>query len=158
MVELQIRQVAAHRKTKLMLFFKLFLVFIHFIWPLVQYNVGKLQYVSQHQLYFISRGQPPWQPLGNPRFPLAKPSKQSQQITKYLYIQSTKVYVFSSELELPQPLSRKRVCPPPGPKGGGGHTPAAKGVGEFQFRRLERKLSTLCLYYVQQLASLVAIW
>ncbi len=32
----------------------------------------------------------------------------------------------------------------PPPKGGGGaHSPAAVGVGESQFRRLEKKLSTL---------------
>ncbi len=43
----------------------------------------------------------------------------------------------SSELGLPQPLSRKRVCPPPPA------LPAAKGVEEPQFRRLEKKLSTL---------------
>ncbi len=31
---------------------------------------------------------------------------------------------------------------------GGGHSPAAKGVGELQFRRLEKKLRTLpTLYY-----------
>jgi hypothetical protein len=39
---------------------------------------------------------------------------------KYLYIQSTTVYVSSSELGLPQPPSRKRVCPLPRTKGGGG--------------------------------------
>ena len=33
-------------------------------------------------------------------------------------------------------------CAPP-PKGGGAHSPAAKGVGESQFRRLEKKLRTL---------------
>jgi hypothetical protein len=33
----------------------------------------------------------------------------------------------------PTPFSRKRVCPPPVPKGGGAHSPAAKGVGESQF-------------------------
>ncbi len=44
--------------------------------------------------------------------------KLSVYITKYLYMQSTTVYVPSSELELPQPISRKRVCPPKG----GGHT------------------------------------
>jgi hypothetical protein len=27
--------------------------------------------------------------------------------------------------------------------GGGAHSPAAKGVGELQFRRLEKRLSTL---------------
>ncbi len=52
-------------------------------------------------------------------------------------------YIPSSELGLPQPLSRKRVCPPPEPKGGGAHSPAAKGVGESRFRWLEKKLSTL---------------
>jgi hypothetical protein len=43
----------------------------------------------------------------------------------------------------PLPLARVTPPPPP-PKGGGGaHSPAAKGVGESQFRRLEKKLSTL---------------
>jgi hypothetical protein len=36
------------------------------------------------------------------------------------------------------------VCPPPVPKGGGAHSPAAKGVGESQFQRLEKRLA-LCL-------------
>ncbi len=44
----------------------------------------------------------------------------------------------------PTPLSRQRVCPSPRTKGGGGaHSPAGEGVGEFQFRRLKKKLSTL---------------
>jgi hypothetical protein len=46
----------------------------------------------------------------------------------------------------PHPLSRKRVCcaPPPGTKRGGvAHSPAGEGVGESQFQRLEKKLSTL---------------
>ncbi len=43
-----------------------------------------------------------------------------------------------------QPLSRQRVCLPPEPGGGGGaHSPAGDGLGEFQVRRLEKKLSTL---------------
>ncbi len=33
---------------------------------------------------------------------------------------------------------------PPVPKGGGAHSPAAKGVGESQFQRLEKRLA-LCL-------------
>jgi hypothetical protein len=33
---------------------------------------------------------------------------------------------------------------PPGPKGGGAHPPAPKGVGEFQFRRWRKSLA-LCL-------------
>ncbi len=52
------------------------------------------------------------------------------------------VYVLSSELELSQPLSRQRVCPSPR-RGGGAHTPVGEGLGESQFRRLEKKLSTL---------------
>ncbi len=56
--------------------------------------------------------------------------------------------VTSSELGLPHPLSRKRVCPT-GTKGERGtqntptHSPACEGVEEFQFGRLEKKLSTL---------------
>ncbi len=34
--------------------------------------------------------------------------------------------------------------PEPNPRtGGGGHSPAGEGLGETQFRRLEKKLSTL---------------
>ncbi len=45
----------------------------------------------------------------------------------------------------PSPQASVPSPPPPGPKGGGPHSPAAKGVGESQFRRLEKKLSTLPL-------------
>jgi hypothetical protein len=40
--------------------------------------------------------------------------------TKYVYIKSTTEYVPSSELGLPQPLARQRVCP--SPQNRGGHT------------------------------------
>ncbi len=43
----------------------------------------------------------------------------------------------------PTPLAAGECSLPPGPKGGGAHSPAAKGIGESQFRRLEKKLSTL---------------
>ncbi len=36
------------------------------------------------------------------------------------------------------------MCPPPRTKGWGAHSPAAKGVGESQFQRLEKRLA-LCL-------------
>ncbi len=39
--------------------------------------------------------------------------------TRYIYMQSTTVYVPSSELGLPQPLSLKRVFPPPHQRVGG---------------------------------------
>jgi hypothetical protein len=43
---------------------------------------------------------------------------------------------------LPTPLSPARVPLPPEP-GEGDHSPASEGLGESQFRRLEKKLSTL---------------
>ncbi len=42
---------------------------------------------------------------------------------------------------LPPPLSPASVTLPPEP-GGGAHSPAGEGLGESQFRRLEKKLST----------------
>jgi hypothetical protein len=64
--------------------------------------------------------------------------------TKYVYIKSTTVYVPSSELGLSQPVSRQRVCPSSPNRGrGGAHSPAGEWLGESQFRRLEKKLSTL---------------
>ena len=44
----------------------------------------------------------------------------------------------------PTPLAASECALPPGPKGGGAHSPAAKGVGESQFQRLEKRLA-LCL-------------
>jgi hypothetical protein len=43
----------------------------------------------------------------------------------------------------PTPLAASECALPPGPKGGRAHSPAAQGVGESQFLRLEKKLSTL---------------
>ncbi len=64
--------------------------------------------------------------------------------TKYVYIKSTTVYIPSSELGLSQPLSRQLVCPSPrNQRGGGAHSSAGEGLGEYQNRRLEKKLSTL---------------
>ncbi len=49
--------------------------------------------------------------------------------TKFIYTQSTKLYVTSLELGPPHPLSCKSVCPlPPEPKGGGGADSSA-GMG-----------------------------
>jgi hypothetical protein len=67
----------------------------------------------------------------------------SSHKTKYVYKKSTTVYVPSLELVLSQPLSRQRVCPSPQNRGGGAHSPEGEGLGESQFRRLEKKLSTL---------------
>ncbi len=46
-------------------------------------------------------------------------------------------------LDSPNPSPASECDLPPGPKGRGAHSPAAKGVGESKFRRLEKKLSTL---------------
>ncbi len=62
--------------------------------------------------------------------------------TKYIYIQNTTVYVLSLELGLSHPLSRQRVSPSPRYQRGG-ILACGWGVGESQFRRLEKKLSTL---------------
>ncbi len=55
------------------------------------------------------------------------------------------IFVPSSELGLYHPSLASGCAPPPGTKGGGegAHSPAGEGLGESQFRRLERKLSTL---------------
>jgi hypothetical protein len=47
----------------------------------------------------------------------------------------------------PSPLAASECALPPVPKGGGAHSPAAKGVGESQFQRLEKRLA-LCLLCV----------
>ncbi len=50
----------------------------------------------------------------------------------------------------PHPLSRKRVCPPTEPKGGGAHSPAGKGVGGVPIRTTgEKAYSTV--YSVRQI-------
>jgi hypothetical protein len=47
-------------------------------------------------------------------------------------------------IETLPPFSRRRVCPSPrNPRGGGANSPAGEGLGESQFRRLEKKLITL---------------
>ncbi len=47
------------------------------------------------------------------------------------YIEYTEQCMASSELLTPHPLSTQRVCPPPGPKAGGGgtHSPGGDGDG-----------------------------
>ncbi len=56
--------------------------------------------------------------------------------------QSAKLFLQSSELGPPQPLSRQRLFPSPQNRGVGAHSPACEGLGESQFRRLEKKIST----------------
>jgi hypothetical protein len=73
--------------------------------------------------------------------------------TKYSiqYIKSTTVYEMSPRRNWgsPTPSFASECFPPPGSKGGGGgHSPAGKGLGESQFRRLEKSLA-LCLLCVR---------
>jgi hypothetical protein len=49
--------------------------------------------------------------------------------------QSAKLFLQLSELGLPQPLTCRRVCPSPPVLGGGAHSLAIEGLGEFQFWR-----------------------
>ncbi len=53
------------------------------------------------------------------------------------------MYVPSSELGLSHPLSRQRVCHSPPSQRGSTLACAGEGLAESQFRRLEKKLSTL---------------
>ncbi len=46
--------------------------------------------------------------------------------------------------ESPTPSLANECAPPPGTKGGGGHSLAVEGLGESQFRGLEKSL-VLCL-------------
>jgi hypothetical protein len=63
--------------------------------------------------------------------------------TKYVYLKSTTVIcplVGIGTLRTPLPQAN---VPHPGGRGGEAHSPAGGGLGESQFRRLEKKLSTL---------------
>jgi hypothetical protein len=63
-------------------------------------------------------------------------------------MQSSKLFLQSSELELPQPLTRRRVCPPSPPQilGEGAHSLAREGLGDTQFRLGDINCGTLYIY------------
>jgi hypothetical protein len=84
----------------------------------------------------------------------SKPEQEEQLVrtTKYLLIYTEHhsvcplVGIGTPATTFPQ----ASVPSPPGPKGGGPHSPAAKGVREFQLRRrLEKKISTLPTQYAR---------
>jgi hypothetical protein len=60
--------------------------------------------------------------------------------------QSANLFLRSPESGLPQPLTRRWVCPPLLVQGGGAHSLAREGVGEFQFRRRDIHCGTLYIY------------
>jgi hypothetical protein len=74
--------------------------------------------------------------------------------TKYIHINSTTVYVPALGLGLSHPLSRQRVCPSPRNQIVVGTLACGWGVGESQFQRLEKKLSTLPTLCFQHYAEL----
>jgi hypothetical protein len=71
------------------------------------------------------------------------PSPHPQASVSPPHLSPTTVYVLSSELGLSHPLSRQRVCPSPRNQRGRAHSLAGEGLGEPQFRRLQKRLSTL---------------
>jgi hypothetical protein len=60
--------------------------------------------------------------------------------------QSANLFLKSSELGLPQPLTRRRVPPLPPVLGGGAPSLAREGLGESQFRRGDIHCGTLYIY------------
>jgi len=69
------------------------------------------------------------------------------------YIQSTRhsVCLLSSELGLSTPSLASECAPPPDTKWGGGDIflPAGEGLGESHFRRLEKRLCTLPILWLE---------
>jgi hypothetical protein len=67
-----------------------------------------------------------------------------------------KLLLRSSELGLPQPLTCRRMCPPPPlVPGGGSHSLARDGVGESQFRRGDVHCGTL---FICTLCVILYVW
>jgi hypothetical protein len=62
--------------------------------------------------------------------------------------QNAKLFLQSSELGLPQPLTPRECAPPR--SGGGAHSLTREGVGESQFQRGDILCGTLfmCMYFV----------
>jgi hypothetical protein len=56
--------------------------------------------------------------------------------------------------DYPIPSLVSECDPPPETKGGGVHSPAGEGLGESQFRRLAKKLSTLPTLWPVQYSQL----
>ncbi len=74
----------------------------------------------------------------------------AQSTYLYIYKEYHSVCPLVGVGALPTPLSPASVPLPPEPRGAGGraHSPAGEGLGESQFRRLEKKLSTLLTLWV----------
>ncbi len=67
-----------------------------------------------------------------------------QRTSVYVYIKSSTVYCMSPRRNgFSNPSLASECAPSPRTGGGGAESPAGEGLGESQFRRLEKKLSTL---------------
>ncbi len=82
----------------------------------------------------------PWRPKFMQRFASRKVSVDTVHKVR-IYKEYHTVCPLVGIGTLPTPLSPASVPLPP--EAGGGHSPAGEGLGESQFRRLEKKLSTL---------------
>jgi hypothetical protein len=68
---------------------------------------------------------------------------QTVVTTKYVYIKILQCMSARQDWDSPNPSLASECAPPARAGGGGAHSPAGEGLGESQFRRLEKKLSTL---------------
>jgi hypothetical protein len=69
---------------------------------------------------------------------------KSEAWTQSTYIYRVPQCTFPRRIEtLPPPSLASKCAPPPRYQGGGAHSPAGEGLGESQFQRLEKRLSTL---------------
>ncbi len=64
-----------------------------------------------------------------PTVPPARPPQSGSQGVAPQSGQSAELFLKSSQLGLPQSVTRRRVCPPPPVLGGGAHTLAREGLG-----------------------------
>ncbi len=71
------------------------------------------------------------------------PSSTISIVTKLVHIEYHSVCPLVGIGTLPLPLPQASVPLPPGTKGGKAHSPRGEGLGESQFRRLEKKPNTL---------------
>jgi hypothetical protein len=79
------------------------------------------------------------------KFARTVPSYYIVEITKCRYLKSITVDIPRRNWDSPTPSLASECAPPPRTKGGGAHSLAGEGLGEPQFRRLEKSLA-LCLF------------
>ncbi len=75
----------------------------------------------------------------------------------HIYIEYHNVFPLVGIGTLPPPLSPASVPFPPVPKGEGTHLPAGEVLGESQFQRLEKKLTTLLTLCPQTYIHIISL-